>query len=209
MQGTQTRASATAFVPTNCADDCNVFSITLCLCSDGGSPDQNKLRTASPAARTPFWLQDLVLEFFIRRARLLLLSCGLSEAPREKLSIWYWRGKCVGWKSGREIFRQWALKRRRRAREARSHTSRQGKFKLPPGEKSRPATNKVFRFMNAHQSLPRRSSVERATFCCALTAACRLQQQRPTPLNSLNPQSSVCFSTGGPPSTKYFPSALI
>jgi hypothetical protein len=86
-------------------------------------------------------------------------------------------------------------------------------FKLPPGEKSRLATNKVFRFMNAHQSLPRRSSVERATFCCALTAVRRLQQQRPTPsepterrapgLQLLYPSNScfllrnICMTFGG------------
>lgn len=56
----------------------------------------------------------LALEFFYTAPYLYLVSRA------RKLSIWYyWRGKCVGWKSGREIFRQWALERRRRAGGAR------------------------------------------------------------------------------------------
>lgn len=54
------KSGTTAFVPTNCADDCNVFSITLCLCSRVAAVALIRInfQLASPATRMPFWLMQ-------------------------------------------------------------------------------------------------------------------------------------------------------
>lgn len=154
------KSGTTAFVPTNCADDCNVFSITLCLCSRVAAVALTRInfQLASPATRMPFWLmQDEPLihshlcQISIHRV------CSVRYRKRNFPSDIIGAENALV-RNQAEIF---SVNGRLSDDDVQGCVAHTASFKLPPSEKSRPATNKVFRFMNAHQSLPRRSSAER------------------------------------------------